>query len=35
MYRLSPYTYLVEALMGNGKYFFHSHRFEEQLLNLV
>ena len=27
MYRLSPYTYLVEALMGNGKRFFHVRSF--------
>ena len=29
MYYLSPYTYLVEALMGNGKRLFHPHRSDD------
>ena len=34
MYHLSPYTYIVEALMGNGKQSFHSRCFNDHLLNL-
>ena len=33
MYRLSPYTYLVEALMGNGKRLFRAPYFSDHLLN--
>ena len=33
MYRLSPYTYLVEALMGNGKRLFHARYFSNHSLN--
>ena len=33
MYRVSPYTYLIEALMGNGKQFFHARYFSDHALN--